>query len=123
MVDTVIWATDGSEQAEHALDEALRLEPARVVAVHCQHRGIEPQVEQIARRVAALQHEGRDVELIVRHTEDDDAAGMAAVATEVHADLIVCGARGRRTLAGSLVGPFTRGLLHVSPCPVLVVPE
>jgi nucleotide-binding universal stress UspA family protein len=122
MVDTVIWATDGSEEAEHALDEALRLDPARLVAVHVQHRGVEPRLEQIARRVAALQHDGRNVELIVRQTESDDPSGMAAVAAELHADMIVCGARGRRTLAGSLVGPFTRGLLHVSPCPVLVVP-
>src|SRR3954468_23901645 len=100
MVDTVIWATDGSEQAARALDEALRLDPARLVAVHCQRGGIEPHVARIARRVAALQGEGNNVELVVRHSSDDDPAALAAVAAELHANMIVCGASGRRTLAG-----------------------
>lgn len=121
MVDTVVWATDGSDEAERALHEALRLEPRRLVAVHCEHRGVEPQTEAIARRVAALQEEGHEIELVVRRSDDDDPSSMAAVAAELGADMIVCGASGRRTTAGALVGPFTRGLLHLAPCPVLVV--
>jgi nucleotide-binding universal stress UspA family protein len=121
MYDTVVWATDGSEEAELALQEALRLRPERLVAVHCEHPGVAPQTEAIARRVAALQDEGHEIELVVRRSEDDDPSSMVAVATELGADVIVCGASGARTTAGALVGPFTRGLLHLAPCPVLVV--
>lgn len=122
MYDTVVWATDGSEEAERALHEALRLRPERLVAVHCEHPGVPSQTEEIARRVTALQDEGHDVELVVRRSDDDDPSNMAAVAAELGADVIVCGASGKRTTAGALLGPFTRGLLHLAPCPVLVVP-
>src|SRR5439155_20792750 len=98
MTGTVVWATDGSAEAERALDVALRLEPARLVAVHCRRRGATPQVEQIAHRLGALQQEGRRVELVVRDVDDDDddAISVAAVASEIGAQMIVCGSSGHR---------------------------
>ncbi len=42
-------------------------------------------------------------------------------ATAGKADMIVMGSRGKSELAGLLVGSVTHKLLHIAPCPVLVV--
>jgi nucleotide-binding universal stress UspA family protein len=47
---------------------------------------------------------------------------IADVARDSGADLIVAGARGRTQLSGLLLGSVTQRLLHLGPCPVLVVP-
>jgi nucleotide-binding universal stress UspA family protein len=133
----IVWATDGSPGAEDALVEAIRLAEltgARIVAVHCdQHlngrtggwsgHAESDKRQAIADRVLELQAEGVDIELILRRTRQDAADTVALVADEVGADLVVCGTRGLGALAGALLGSFTQQLLHVSPCPVLAVPE
>jgi nucleotide-binding universal stress UspA family protein len=47
---------------------------------------------------------------------------VANTAREVGADLIVVGTRGRTAIGGLLLGSVTNRLLHIAPCPVLVVP-
>lgn len=54
------------------------------------------------------------------HGEEIDE-GIARVAGEMHADILVVGSSHVGTAAGSIVGSFTAGLLRRSPCPVLVV--
>ena len=134
MYRTIIWATDGSEGADLALDEALRLAKlaeARIVAVHCDERlggraagwPANPQEPayriKIREQVATLKDEGLDIDLVVRRTHREPARLVADVAYRIDADLIVCGTRG----LGAFRAGFTKHLLHVAPCPVLAVPD
>ena len=50
------------------------------------------------------------------------AQAIADVAREEQADVIVVGTRGHTVLAGLLLGSVAQRLLHIAPCPVLVVP-
>jgi nucleotide-binding universal stress UspA family protein len=137
MYETVIWATDGMEGADWALVAALELATAsngRIVAVHVDQRltgraggwpvlpdeselfaRIHEQVDALAARVPT--------QLVVRRTHHEPAAMIAAVAEELDADVIVCGTHGRTALGGAVLGSVAHALLHVAPCPVLVVPE
>jgi nucleotide-binding universal stress UspA family protein len=138
MYETIIWATDGSEGASSALREALTLAGltrGHIIAVHCDQRlngraGTWPkrtdEVElrtQIAHKVEALQHDGVDIELVIRRSHREAADAVAATAAELGGDIIVCGTRGLGAFAGAFLGSFTQRLLHVTPCPVVAVPE
>jgi len=48
---------------------------------------------------------------------------IVGAAKEVGADMIIVGTRGHSPIAGLLLGSVTQRLLHVSPCPVLAVPD
>jgi nucleotide-binding universal stress UspA family protein len=138
MYETVIWATDGSEGADLALEEALRLAESsggRVIAAHCDQRlngraGGWPALAdeddrrlQIRHQVRELQASGVDIDLIIRRSHQEAADTIAAVATELGGDVIVCGTRGLGALGRFFLGSFTQRLLHIAPCPVLAVPE
>ena len=133
MVKTLIWATDGSDGADAALEDARRLlgDSPRVVAVHCDQRlggraagypalaDEEELRSRIRRRIEELRKNGVDCELIVRRSHRAPADVVAAIAGEVGGDLIVCGTRGLGALSGAVLGSFTQRLLHVAPCSVL----
>ena len=140
MFKTIVWATDGSASADLALAQATTLaaeQGASLLAVHCveyvvgPHSGgvtVHPDEEalraKIERQVAELSAQGIDVsERVVGGTTVTGAAHVIAdVAREAGADLIVTGTRGHTTLVGLLLGSVTERLLHIAPCPVLVVP-
>ncbi|HEX7626228.1 MAG TPA: universal stress protein [Gaiellaceae bacterium] len=137
MYTKLLWATDGSSDAELALTEALRLlEPGgRLIAFHCDQRfvggrvGGEPVVadetdrrSKIRDRVAELAASGIDAELIVETTHHSAAHEIAKAADELAVELIVCGTRGLGGLQGALLGSVARELLHHAHVPVLVVP-
>jgi nucleotide-binding universal stress UspA family protein len=138
MYKTIMWATDGSEGADAALEAALRLAElsgARVIAVHCDQRltgraaawptaaDEEDRRIKIRRQVAHVHAKGIDIELIVRRSHHEAADVVAAMAAELAADVLICGTRGRGALAGAFLGSFTHRLLHIAPCPVLAVRE
>jgi nucleotide-binding universal stress UspA family protein len=133
----VIWATDGSENADAALDEAIHLGEllgAKLCIVHADERlegraaawpalpDEEDRRRRIRERADELAFKGFDVELIFRRTHREAADIVGLVAEELDADLIVCGTHGAGALAGAVFGSFAHRLLHVAPCPVLVVP-
>ena len=138
MFNKIIWATDGSEAAEHALPVALDLTAqvnGMLLVVHADERfggrtsGVpvianEDDVEaELAARVRALVESGVNASFhVVRGTDKDPADLIADVAKEGWADLIVVGTRGYGRVAGMLHGSVTQRLLHVAPCPVLAVP-
>jgi nucleotide-binding universal stress UspA family protein len=136
MFKTVIWATDGSEEADAALQQALQLatlSDGRVVAVHCDHRlhgraaaypalANEEDVRiALRRQVEELEADGVDIDLVIRRSHRDAADIVASIAAELGGDVIVCGTRGFGPLAGAAIGSFTQTLLHTAPCPVLAV--
>jgi nucleotide-binding universal stress UspA family protein len=138
MYETVIWATDGSDGADLALDEALHLAElsgGHIVAVHCDQRlngraigwptlpDEEDRRIKIRRQVAELTATGADIEVVIRKSHGEAADAVAAIAAELGGNVIVCGTRGHGALAGAFLGSFTQRLLHVAPCPVLAVSE
>jgi nucleotide-binding universal stress UspA family protein len=137
MYTTLLWATDGSADAEPALDEALRLlEPGgRLIAFHCDQRfvggratGLPLYADEVDRReqlralVAQLVADGIHAELHIQSTHRSAAHEIAAAADELDAEAIVCGTRGLGGIQGVLLGSVSRELLHLAHVPVVVVP-
>jgi nucleotide-binding universal stress UspA family protein len=138
MYETIIWATDGSDGADLALDEAVRLAGlcgGRLVAVHCDQRltgramawpalpDEDDRRVKIRRQVAELRADGLDIDLVMRRSHREAADVVAEIARDAGADIIVCGTRGLGAFSGAFLGSFTLRLLHVAPCPVLAVLE
>ena len=139
MFKTVVWATDGSASADAALPYATSLaarDGASLVVAHAvEHMlglragGYPVHVDEdalrskIERQTAELKEAGIDVSSREVGGASSGAAHMIAdIAADVGADLIVVGTRGHTALSGLLLGSVTQRLLHVAPCPVLVVP-
>jgi nucleotide-binding universal stress UspA family protein len=104
MIKTVIWATDGSEGADIALQEALhlaKLSGGRVIAIHCDHRlhgraaaypalaDEEDRRIKLRRQVDELKADGVDIELVIRRSHREAADVVSSIATEIGGDVIV----------------------------------
>ncbi len=137
MFETIVWATDGSELADGALEHVVALAKAhgsKIVAVHANELLVgryggapissdEPEMrEKIAHQVEELQGAGFEAELEIRSGSHDVATLIARAADDVGADLIVVGTHGHGGLAAALMGSVARGLCHRANQPVLVVP-
>lgn len=136
----VIWATDGSENAARALPYAKALldgEDGMLVAVHVvlepatadveqsatHHTGVLDAGAKVKQRISELPGEGVSaLHKAVSYVGPEPAQGIAEIAEEVGADVIVIGTRGHSAIAGLVMGSVTQRLLHVAPCPVLAVP-
>ena len=139
MFNSIVWASDGSGLAKKALPlvrELARAEAAKITIVHVvervegggavglPRRADEAQVQaDLREQVAALEQEGFATSLEIRgDVGARPAHEISGVAHDVAADLIVVGSRGHTAIGGLLLGSVTNRLLHISPCPVLVVP-
>jgi nucleotide-binding universal stress UspA family protein len=138
MFTTIIWATDGSENADRALAFAKVLAQesgCALVAVHSKElmigraggfplRADEEDVEtKVARQVEELTDVGIDARSVFAAGRAGHAAHtIAEVAESFSADLIVVGTRGQTAFAGLMLGSVAQRLLHLASCPVLVVP-
>ena len=137
MYTKLLWATDASDGAETALQEALRLlaPGGRLLALHCDQRfaggragGLavvpdeDERQERIRARVDELLAEGIDAELVVVTTHHSPAHGIVRAAEELRAQAIVCGTRGLGSVRGTLLGSVSNELLHHASVPVVVVP-
>jgi nucleotide-binding universal stress UspA family protein len=137
----VVWATDGSEPADRALEFARSLaaeSSGELLAVHCieltvpakgggtypAHANEDELEEKIERQISDLSRDGVRASLQSAVTAVGGAAHVISdVARDAGADVIVVGTRGRTALTGLLLGSVTQRLLHIAPCPVLAVPR
>jgi nucleotide-binding universal stress UspA family protein len=139
MFKSIVWATDGSEHAEHAfalVQELAKQDDAAVTIVHVVERvegfggagqprrvdeaDLQRHFKEVAERLSA---EGVNATLkISGDVGVRPAHEIVKIAREEGADLIVAGTRGHSLIGGLLLGSVTTRLLHVAPCPVLVVP-
>ena len=140
MYNKVMWATDGSEAADRALDHARSLAAeshSPLLVVYCEEFTLpgkgggtfpvhanEAEVQaKIERQVMELSGNGTSAHLETTRSQAGNAAhAIAAIARQQGTDLIVVGTRGRTALAGLLLGGVTQRLLHIAPCPVMAVP-
>ncbi len=138
MFETIIWATDGSENADRALPYATELAqgPGKtLVVVHVKEiltglaGGYPVYVDEtelvatIEEQVDELRKAGFAVQLETATAATHGPADFVAdIAKRVGADVIVVGTRGHGPIAGALLGSVAQHLLHVAPCPVLAVP-
>ena len=140
MFSNVVWASDGSAQADRALEYATALARRENAVIHIVHvierlsgprvgsqpmRADEQEIQaKIEGQADALRNEqGIDT----RSYMVASAAGAAAkhileIARSHNADLIVVGSRGHSAIAGAVLGSVAQRLLHLAPCPVFVVP-
>jgi|BarGraIncu00222A_1022003.scaffolds.fasta_scaffold21746_2 nucleotide-binding universal stress UspA family protein len=138
MFKTILWATDGSEDADRALPYARALaggEGAMLVAAHIVQKtiprttgapdapGYEDDLgDRVVRRVAELSSDGLDAMLrVVSHLGPQPAQGIADLARELGVDVIVVGTPGHSPLGGLMTGSVTQYLVQIAPCPVLVI--
>jgi nucleotide-binding universal stress UspA family protein len=140
-MNTIVLATDGSPSAVQATAAAIELARAAEAPLHVVTAWsipvsafgygplmIVPEVADAERQKAR--------EAVERAVEQAAAAGISAgsevregpaveeicaVAREVHASLVVVGARGWGALKRLVFGSVSTGVLHRAPCPVLVV--
>ncbi len=139
MFKQIVWSTDGSEYAQRALPyvKGLAREGGAAItivhvveriegggAVGLPRRADESELQARLQKLAAeLSEEGFGASLIVRgDVGTRPAHEVVDVAREVGADLIVVGSRGLSAIGGLLLGSVAHRLLHLAPCPVLVVP-
>jgi nucleotide-binding universal stress UspA family protein len=137
MFKTIVWATDGSELADSALDfvrDLARQDGSKIVAVHANELmsgrssgyaalADEPELEEkIAKQIAELRSVGIDATLLIRTGTKGVATLIAEAAEEVDADLIVVATHGAGGFKTALMGSVARALCHTSKTPVLVIP-
>jgi nucleotide-binding universal stress UspA family protein len=140
MFSNIVWATDGSEHADRALDYATRLADSERAELHVVHI-VEMLVGgRVAGQRAFLNEDQVDAKIKAQAQEvslqygiqttvhmtpsgmSNIADRIAEIAADSRADLIVVGTRGHSTIGGLVLGSVTQRLLHVASCPVLAVP-
>ncbi len=138
MFETIVWATDGSENADRALPYARGLATGagkKLVAVHVKEllvgrAGGYPVLadeDELAAKVEAQAEELREAGIattvrLTTVTTHGPAHSIAEIAREAGADVIVVGTRGHRPVAGAVLGSVAQHLLHDAYCPVLAIP-
>lgn len=137
MYSTLLWATDGSPEADLALAEARKhLQPGgRIVVFHCDQRfsgsraaGAPLLADEAERKtkiraqVDSLKADGVDSRFFVETTHRATPREIARAAEEVGAEAIFCGTRGLTGIRRALGGSVAAELLHYSHVPVVAVP-
>jgi nucleotide-binding universal stress UspA family protein len=136
-MNEILVATDGSDNADHAIAQAIELARARqakLVVTYVRHAPLpllgEPvyqrslsrelrEAEKVTEAAAAKAREA-GVEAEIEIVEGNPATRILELARARNADLIVVGSRGLGTVAGALLGSVSREVAHHADRPVLV---
>ena len=137
MFKTMVLGLDGSETSDHALEQAkilAREQGGKVKVVHVTEyfvgRGGGPRFvdddefrAKIERQTKDLVDSGIDAEFEAHSaTAGGPAHVIADVAARANADLIITGTRGHTAAVGVVLGSVALRLLHLSKCPLLIIP-
>jgi nucleotide-binding universal stress UspA family protein len=137
MFETIVWATDGAELADKALEhvrDLAEVHGSQIVAVHANEVFVgraagapvladEPDIrEKLRAQVEELCAAGFDARLEIRTGTGHVSTLVEHAAEEVGADLIVVGTHGRSGVVAAVLGSVARELCHTARRPVLVVP-
>ena len=139
MFKSIVWANDGSEVAQQALPlvkQMAREGGSAITIVHVverveaagavgpTRRADAPELQrQLERLTGELEQDGFAASLYVNSDVGvRPAHEIVATARRQGADLIVVGSQGRSMVSELLLGSVAYRLLHIAPCPVLVVP-
>lgn len=138
MFKTIVLGLDGSESCDLALQYATMLAKEQGSSVRIVHvievvagrgggllRLDEDEIKaKITHQVKDLAEAGVEVELEFHSAlAGGPAHAIADVAARVNADVIVTGTRGLTAAAGILLGSVAHRLLHLSQCPLLIIPS
>jgi nucleotide-binding universal stress UspA family protein len=140
MFTNIVWATDGSENADRALDYATAIADREHSHLHVVHivemlvggrvagqkvflneDQIDAKIKEQARQASA-EHGLQATVRITSSGTGSIANRVAEIAADNSADLIVVGTRGHSAFGGLMLGSVTQRLLHVAGCPVLAIP-
>jgi len=140
MFTNIVWASDGSEHADRALQYATAIADREHSHLHVVHivellvggrvagqkvflneDQIDAKIKEQARQASAEHGIQATVHMTPSGT-GNIADRVAEIAADTSADLIVVGTRGHSALGGLMLGSVTQRLLHVARCPVLAVP-
>jgi nucleotide-binding universal stress UspA family protein len=145
-IKRILYPTDFSECAGHALPHTLHLAETYGAEIHLLHALVMHEADPVT-----LSHRLPDVEdlykVLEEHAEtqmrsaveEHGGAGFSVKSVQVRAisaanaildyaaenevDLVVMGTHGRRGLRRLLLGSVTEEVVRLAPCPVLTVPE
>ncbi len=138
MFKTVIVAIDGSEHSKKALHYAQELADrfnATLCLVHAfPHTSDLLAYDDFEKLISQRKAAGQEILDEARHIlgktrftveeellEGPEAEAILTVAKAYKADLIVMGTRGRSSLEGLIFGSVSNKVVHLAPCPVMVV--
>lgn len=140
-VESVLYATDFSEIADHACSYAASLARqynARLYLLHVISNpaerlygdlhgeymalvaGARKKANELMNKYAPELEQVPNHEILIK--EGEPPFEILKTIDEKGIDTVVVGSRGHRTLRNILVGGTTEKLVHSSPCPVIVVP-
>jgi nucleotide-binding universal stress UspA family protein len=138
MFKVIVWASDGSEHADRALEYAQKLaeaSSAKLIATHVREitvgraggYPVEPLEDEAEQKIQGQAKAAKDAGIDAEYEQPGAHVGGAAhaiadLAAARNAELIVVGTRGQGPVKGLLLGSVTQRLLHIASCPVLAVP-
>jgi nucleotide-binding universal stress UspA family protein len=138
MFNTIVIANDGSDHAFQALDLALTLAKERNADLHMisveEIPYLPGTIEEVREETGAAGRrfhsvinqarsmaEERQVSLKTHVVAGHPVREIVDLARNLKADLLVVGARGHSALYERMIGSRADRIMHLAPCPVLVV--